>query len=207
MTIANGIIDSYGALKAALTTHLVHSRWVGQYANATVMFEATANHRLRVRPMETFTDLTTVGGAASLPADYLLWRTVLLYGNSDDELDYVHPAYLTSTKVGSAPGLFTIEGSTFKTRPVDDTADAFEFHYFQKIPTIANTDDNAANWLLLEYPNIYLFGVLTALGILQRNGEMATAYKALRDEMFAEIIQTHALTTGRLAESARRQWF
>ena len=193
MTIANGIIDSFGALKAALTTHLVHSRWVGQYANATVMFETTANHRLRVRPMEAAVLLTTVDGAVPLPADYVLWRTVLHGDTTDPELDYVHAAYLDDPR---AENVFSIKNNYLYTRPIDDSVNAVVFHYYAKIPTITNTDDNAVNWLLLEHPNVYLFGVLIALGILQRNGEMATAYKTLRDEMFAEIIQTHALTTG-----------
>ena len=32
--------------------------------------------------------------------------------------------------------IFTIEGNTFKVRPVDDSADAYELHYYRKIPTL-----------------------------------------------------------------------
>ena len=73
---------------------------------------------------------------------------------------------------------------TFKARPVDDRADAYEFHYYQKIPTLAGSDLNS-NWLLAEYPNAYLFGAddgssPASSAIL----EMAQLYKARRDEVF-----------------------
>lgn len=206
MSVADGIIDSYGALKAALTTYLVHQRWVAQYANATKMFEATANHRLRVRPMETSTLLTTTSGDVALPADYLLWRTVLWTDPSPYvELEYVHPAYLSSTETGtdgSNPQIFTIEGGTFKARPANDAVNGYEFHYYQKISTITGNDANS-NWLLDEYPNVYLFGVLVELAVLQRNVDMAQLEKARRDELFAEIIQSHALTTGATSSKVR----
>ena len=37
--------------------------------------------------------------------------------------------------------------------------DAYEFHYYQKIPTLVGNDTNT-NWLLAEYPNAYLFGLM-----------------------------------------------
>jgi hypothetical protein len=210
MTIANGIIDSFGALKAAITTYLVHQRWLSQYANATIMFEATANHRLRVLPMETSIPLTTTSGDVALPSDYLLWRTILAPSSTmpDAELEYVHPAYLppSSTRgtVGS-PQVFSIEGDTLHIRPIND-ANPYEFHYYRKIPTITG-NDNDTNWLLDEYPNVYLFGVMVELGALQRNADLAQLYKARRDELFAEIIQLHALTTGATSPQVREVEF
>ena len=46
----------------------------------------------------------------------------------------MHPSYLQAAYPSSpadVPRIFTIEGSTLKVRPVDDTA--LEFDYFQKI--------------------------------------------------------------------------
>jgi hypothetical protein len=198
-------ISNFGELKAKLSATLFHARFAPQYANATIMFEAAANRRLRVRQMETSTDLTTSSGDVAVPTDYLVWRTVLHTGtNPYIELDYVHPAYLNSTWTEGAEGkIFTIEGSTFKARPIDDTADIYEFHYYQKIPTIADSSDAATNWLLTAYPDAYIYGVLTELFALQRNLEAAQLYKARRDETFAEIIQLSALTTGATSPMVR----
>jgi len=198
-------ITNFGELKAALSTYLFHQRFVAQYDLATKLFEKAANRRLRVRPMETSTLLTTAAGTVALPSDYLAWRTVLWTGNTPYvELDYVHPAYLQSTQVTSDPGnprVFTIEGSNLKVRPTDDTHD-YEFHYYQSISTIT-TADATTNWLLTTYPDSYLFGALVELGALMRNTEMAQLYKARRDEAFAEIIQLFAQTTGATSQVVR----
>ena len=118
-------ISNYGELKAKLSRYLFNQRFVADYDDYTVMFEADANSRLRVLPMETTAMLTTVNGEAALPSDYLAWRTVLpvdrtRYPTSSAEMDYVHPAYLPVTGNDVSPYLFTIEGSSFKARPVND---------------------------------------------------------------------------------------
>lgn len=197
--------NSYGELKAELTRELFHQRFLADYDKFTTLFEASANARLRVRPMEHAVSLSTVGGEVALPADYILWRTIRPTASTRppyyDELEYVHPAYLPRTSVIGYPALFTIEGNTLKTRPVDDV-NAFEFHYYRKIPTLTGSDANT-NWLLAAHPNAYLFGLVTEAAAHGRNAEMAQLYKARRDEIFAEIIQVTALTTGATSPSVR----
>jgi len=203
--------SNYGELKSELSDLLFNQRFIARYDRFTRSFEADANSRLRVLPMEASVLLTTVGGDVALPADYLLWRTVrpTLPGSPPvptfhppyDELDYVHPAYLPPVGRGF-DRLFTIEGNTFKVRPVDDRVGAYDFHYYQKIPTLVGNNSNS-NWLLTEYPNVYLFGLMVEAAGDGRNLEMAQLYKARRDEVFAEIIQRYALTTGASSPSVR----
>jgi len=195
--------SNYGELKSELSDLLFNQRFIARYDRFTRSFEADANSRLRVLPMETSVLLTTTSGDVSLPSDYLAWRTVkpttTPYIN---ELDYVHPAYLPATQYNRRPPLFTIEGNTFKTRPADDRTGAYEFHYYQKIPTLVGANSNS-NWLLSEYPNVYLFGLTVEAASDGRNAEMAQLYKARRDEVFQEIIQRYALTTGATSPTVR----
>jgi len=201
-------ISNYGELKQKLSRYLFNQRFITDYDDYTAMFEADANSRLRVLPMETSVLLTTVNGNVALPADYVTWRTVRPTVPATttpttvppyDELDYVHPAYLPPVGRGY-DRLFTIEGNTFKVRPVDDRVGAYEFHYYQKIPALVAA---GTNWLLTEYPNAYLYGVLTELAAVQRNAEMAQRYKARRDETLQEIIQRYAMTTGATSAKVR----
>ena len=199
-------ISNWGELKAKISSTLFHSRFLPEYADYTVMFEAAANRRLRVRQMEAMAPLTTINGEVALPTDYLLWRTIRPNANAHwpwDELDYVHPAYMpsTATTLGHIPRLFTIEGNTLRIRPIDD-ANPYEFHYYQKIPTITGSDLNT-NWLLTEYPDLYIAGVMTELFVKQRNMEAAQLEKARRDELLTEIIQLSALTTGATSPAVR----
>jgi hypothetical protein len=204
-------ISNYGELKAKLSRYLFNQRFAADYDDYTTMFEADADSRLRVLPMETSVLLTTIAGDVALPNDYLLWRTVRPTVDNPstyptaippyDELDYVHPAYLPPVGRGSVR-VFTIEGNTFKVRPVDDRVGAYEFHYYQKIPTLVG-NDTRSNWLLAEYPNAYLFGLMVEAAGHGRNAEMAQLYKARRDEVFAEITQRYALTTGATSKAMR----
>ena len=206
-------ISNYGELKSELSAYLFHQRLANRYDNCTQLFETSANSRLRVLPMEAMVLLTTTGGDVALPVDYITWRTVRpIYANTApvtplfappfDEIDYVHPAYLPPVGRGFTR-VFTVEGNTFKVRPVDDRVGAYEFHYYQKVPTLAGTANPTTNWLIAEYPNAYLFGVLTELFAAQRNAEAAQLYKARRDETFQEIIQRYAMTTGATSPKMR----
>lgn len=195
-------ISTYGELKSELSSLLFHSRLVAFYDTRTAMFEASANRRLRVRQMETMASLTTVSGDVALPTDYLAWRTVRPTVRSPcDELDYVHPAYMQAATFTKTPQLFTIEGSTISIRPVDDL-NPYEFHYYQKIPTVVGNDANT-NWLLTDYPDVYVAGVMTELFIQQRNIEGAQLEKARRDELFIEITRLASLTTGATSPTVR----
>ena len=195
--------SNYGELKSELSDLLFNQRFIARYDRFTRSFETDANSRLRVLPMETSVLLTTVSGDVALPTDYLAWRTVKPTTTPYiDELDYVHPAYLPATQYNRRPPLFTIEGNTFKARPANDAADAYEFHYYQKIPTLVGGNGNS-NWLLTEYPNVYLFGLMVEAAGDGRNVEMAQLYKARRDEVFQEIIQRYALTTGATSPTVR----
>ena len=203
-------ISNYGELKSELSAYLFHQRLANRYDNCTQLFETSVNSRLRVLPMEAMVLLTTTSGDVALPTDYITWRTVrptvaTITAPSSlppyKELEYVHPAYLPPVGRGF-DRLFTIEGNTFKVRPVDDRADAYELHYYGKIPTVVGANATT-NWLLTEYPNAYLFGVLTELFAAQRNAEAAQLYKARRDETFQEIIQRYAMTTGATSPQVR----
>jgi len=210
--------SNYGELKSELSDLLFNQRFIARYDRFTRSFEADANSRLRVLPMEAIYIFQTATGEVPLPADYLLWRAVLwLRGGvptappvptppfeNTFEMDYVHPAYLHDRRVDhnrSNPPVFTIENNKFRSR-IALEGDAFEFHYYQKIPTLTGGDSNS-NWLLTEYPNAYLFGLMVEAASDGRNAEMAQLYKARRDEVFAQIIQRYALTTGASSPSVR----
>jgi hypothetical protein len=201
--------SNYGQLKAEINEKLFHQRFLSNYDSFTTTFERAANRRcLGVRQMEAVANLTTTNGEVALPSDYLLWRTikpsVAVTRWQWDELEYVHPAYLppTTASLGTIPRLFTIEGSLFKTRPIDDV-NAYEFHYYRQIPSLVGNNANT-NWLLLEYPDAYLFGMMTEASAHGRNVEGAQLYKSRRDEVLAEIIRLSALTTGPAAAPQQR---
>src|SRR5262249_35913743 len=121
-------LTSYAGLQTAMSSWLGQSINSASYPDMVVLFEAAANRRLRVRQQETSTNLTTSSGSVALPTDYLSWRRLTWAGSERVELQYVQPSYLQAQYPSSPtdiPQVFTIEGSTLKVRPIDDTASIF----------------------------------------------------------------------------------
>lgn len=211
-------ITNYGELKTELSGYMFNTRFLTSYDNATILFETVVNRGIPCvdngrryicfpRQMEASTNLTTSSGSVALPSDYAAWRTVLYSGVTPFiDLDYVHPAYLDSTwiKLDSGnPKIFTIEASTFKVRPTNDTAGVYQFHYYQTLTSVAGSD-GATNWLLTAYPDAYLWGVLTEIFAKSRNREAAELYKARRDEIFSDIAKSSGFTTGATSSMVRQ---
>ncbi len=188
-------ITTYSELKTAVENWLNHQLFTSRVPEFIALFEACANRRLRVRQMETSSNLTPSSGSATLPSDYLAWRRVTWTGSTRVELEYVHPSYLQAAYPDSAsatPRVFTIEGSTLKIRPVDGTA--LEFDYYEKIDALS--DAATTNWLLTAHPDLYLFGSLVEAELFGVNDERAPLWKARRDEIFDEIEKLSNKTRG-----------
>jgi hypothetical protein len=188
-------ITTYAELQTAIGNWLDHSLFTARIPEFIALFEACANRKLRTRAQETSTNLMPSSGAVALPADYLSWRRVTWTGSGRVELQYVHPSYLQAAYPSSpsdVPRIFTIEGSTLKVRPADDTA--IEFDYFQKVPALS--ESTTTNWLLSVHPDLYLFGSLVEAEMFGVNDERAPLWKGRRDEIFDEIEKLSNKTRG-----------
>lgn len=188
-------ITTYAELQTAIGNWLDHSLFTARIPEFIALFEACANRKLRTRAQETSTNLMPSSGSVALPSDYLSWRRVTWTGSNRVELAYVHPSYLQAAYPSSpadVPRIFTIEGSTLKVRPVDDTA--LEFDYLAKIATLS--DAAPTNWLLTAHPDLYLFGSLVEAEMFGVNDERAPLWKGRRDEIFDEIDKLSNKTRG-----------
>ena len=187
-------ITTYTELQTAIENWLAHTLFTARVPEFIALFEATANRKLRVRQMETTATLTPASGSVALPTDYLSWRRLTWTGSQRVELAYAQPSYLQAaypTSPSDVPRIFTIEGSTLKIRPVDDTD--LELDYFAKIVPLATT---SPNWLLTAHPDLYLFGSLVEAEMFGVNDERAPLWKGRRDEIFDEIEKLSNKTRG-----------
>jgi hypothetical protein len=149
------------------------------------LFECAAARKLKVRLQESTTTLTPTSGVATLPTDYLGYRRVTWTGTPIHELNYVAPPiYANDLNVTAGiPINFTIEGSSLRVDPSNDTA--LTFDYFQKTPALSGT----LNWLYTAYPDLYLFGSLVEANAFNKGQafDAASVWKQRRDEIFQEI--------------------
>ena len=179
-------LTTYAELQAAIEDQLARGDLDSQIPDFITLFEAEANRELfRHRLAETSTSLTTSSGNASLPADYMGWRRATYAGSTRIELDYIHPSMLQAyypTSATGKPQAFTIEGSTFKARPADDTT-AIEFGYFAKPAALSAS----LSWLFTKHPDAYFFGSLEQAYLYVKDYEQSAPWALKKSIVFDQI--------------------
>jgi hypothetical protein len=168
------------------------TEWLGNSLNASVypdmirLFECSAARRLKVRDTQDTATITMSSGSGSLPSDFLGMKYVQWPGSPAVDLVYAHPSYLTGLYPTDAQGIpqhYTIEASTIKVRPVDDTS--LSILYVKRTAAVSGT----LNWLFTNHPDAYLFGSLVEAEAFGVNDERAAFWKLRRDEVFDEILK------------------
>jgi len=162
-------------LRSSITSWLLgRTDLAPQVDDFIALNEADINMVLRVREMEASSDLTPVDGVATLPADYLAWRTVTALTSPRRDLDFVAPSAMPDA-CGTIPRTFTITGDSL----VLDATGTFDVRlaYYARIPALS--DANTTNWLLEKAPNVYLFGCLKYAAVFISDEAAASMYGTL----------------------------
>lgn len=126
------------------------------------LFEAEANATLRLRVMESAEALTTTAGVRTLalPTGFLEpidLRVAFASGNTPVTLRF-YPADQIDQGVQTAPpSAWTIDGSNIAFDCLVDNAYAVTF---RMLKAFGLTDAAPTNWLLTNFPNVYLYGAL-----------------------------------------------
>lgn len=178
MTIAN-----YSEILSELATMMARSDIGGRYDRALRLVETDVN-RLERKPidMRATTTLTTVSGTStlSLPSDCM---DIVSMTYSDAKLSQIGLQELTDTyalQTNSKPRSFaTYTKRVVKLGPTPDSAYSIELLYNQEVPAL--TSSNTTNWIVNEYPGIYLYGTAYKIALELRDNEQIAKYKALYD--------------------------
>lgn len=149
--------------------------------------EALFNRELRVPQMETETDLAVTQEATDLPADFLALRSVYSEGSPDNPLRSMSPAGLRNLYLGQAgtPKAYAIENMRLIIGPVGSAS--ITLLYYAKLTPL--TENNPTNWLLRDYPDLYLHQVLGLL--FQKIGDRERAVDHL-SQAAALVVQINA---------------
>ena len=119
---------------------------------------------LRVRSMEAGVNLTLTGEFTNLPADYLQMREVSWVSvTNKPPLKYVTPEAFDSTFRSTSSGpakVWTIVGSQLRVGPAASASDVLRITYYASLPPLV---DHGTNWLMTNFPNVYLYGSLRHL--------------------------------------------
>lgn len=143
------------------------------------MAESSLNQKLRHRKQITSDTLTFASGVATLPTDFL-------------EMINVFGAYGVAMAAGSIADVNRC-GSEYSRYAIDGTSVLIyglsgdrDITYFAKIPTIT-TSVSSTNWLLADYPSVYLYAAAVEAAKFLRDAELAQATQALLAQALSDM--------------------
>jgi hypothetical protein len=121
----------------------------------------------------------TVGGQSNyaLPVNYLQMREFRLNNNPTVSLTYVSPEIFEAWNLGSGvPKFYTIIANEIRIGPTPAGVYEMEMLFWRKFPNLSPTV--ASNWMLLNAPDVYLYGSLLELEPFIQNDARIAVWNA-----------------------------
>lgn len=124
---------------------------------------------LRIRAMETASDVTVTSGSGSLPTGFLQARRVYWSGSPNIKVEQVSPEDYYSKWYGSTtsspPSVYIIEDDSIIVGPkASGTLKVLHYKKFDPIATAA-----PVTWLLTNHPHVYVYAALMEAAPFIRN--------------------------------------
>lgn len=156
-------ISTYTELKTSIASWLNRDDLTSVIPDFISLAEAGINRDLRHYKMIERADATLDSRYVQLPTDWMeTVRFSITSGNTyrlelvsrDDMLEYRQKTANTSGR----PKFYANIGDTIEVFPTPDADYTMQLQYYSKTPALS--DSNASNWLLLDAPDVYLYGTL-----------------------------------------------
>ena len=157
-------LTNYTGLKASLADFLNRDDLTSVIPDFVALAEAQINRDVRHWKMEARSSgqQDPADEYMQIPADWVETIRLHLTGTGTSVVNLVSRDAMADKRAAQenaagTPRMYTHANGQFQLFPTPDATTNFELLYYQKIPSlITNTD----NWLLLEAPDVYLYGAL-----------------------------------------------
>lgn len=164
---------NYGELKAAVAGWINRTDLTADIATIIEMAEATIRTDVRVSAMESIVTGALVDGSVALPARYLEARTLLVGGKVHEFV--TSDQYQAELEVSSTLRHYTVfAGSLYVINGGTSSYSLLCYRWFE--PFASDTD---TNWLLTNYPNVYLYQALKQAAVYVKDANAAAGYELL----------------------------
>ena len=157
-------LSNYTELQASVADFLNRGDLTSVIPDFVALAEAQINRDVRHWRMEARTSgqQDPADEYMQIPADWVETIRLHLTGTGTSVVNLVSRDAMADKRAAQenaagTPRMYTHADGQFQLYPTPDATTNFELLYYQKIPSlITNTD----NWLLLEAPDVYLYGAL-----------------------------------------------
>lgn len=153
-------LSNYTELKAAVAQWMRRADLTAEIPDYITLAEKKIVKLLKIRGQETETTLTPNSGdsTVALPSDY--GSPIALWNTQEDriKLNQVLPDALEYDDTPGTPDYWAVDGANIRFDCRLDGAIPFAFRY---VKTFELSDVNPTNFILTEWPDVYLYGALT----------------------------------------------
>ena len=179
-------ISTYGELQTAIGNWLDDDNLTSRIPEFIALCEDRIglDTRIRIRSMETSSDLTVNAQEVALPTGYVGHRRIYLSGNPVAVLNYEEPDNFWTSYMGSdtaKPRAFTVEGDNIVFGPSPDTTYTGKILYYKRFTAFA--DDADTNTLLTSARGLYLYGSLLEAATYLEDDVSILKWSALFDDI------------------------
>ena len=181
-------ISTYSELQTAVANWLDRSDLTSRIPEFISLAEARIARKLRIREMETESDVSLVGGTrtAAVPTGFREVRRVYLNASPVRELDYISPQdywkRYTSVNTGT-PVVFTVEGTNLVFGPIPGSAYTAKVLHYKALDALSVS----AHAVFTANPDVYLYGSLLAAEPFLKNDKRVGLWKSMFDESLMEL--------------------
>ena len=156
-------ISTYTDLKTSVASWLNRDDLTSVIPDFISLAEAGINRDLRHYKMIERADATLDSRYVQMPTDWMeTVRFSITSGDTyrlelvsrDDMLEYRQK----TADASGRPRFYANIGDTIEVFPTPDADYTMQLQYYAKTPALS--DSNASNWLLLDAPDVYLYGTL-----------------------------------------------
>lgn len=169
------IID-YASLKTELANYTHRNDLSTEFDTWIGIVESEMNLELRTRSQLTSTTLSATTRLVALPTDFLEVRNLEIALTPIITLKFVtsdqRDLYDRQASTGQ-PRIYTISGPNIVLAPPPDQTYTLNIEYYSKIP---NLPANTTNWLITNFPHMYLYGCLAQAGAYIQDRDLLTGY-------------------------------
>lgn len=187
-------ITNYGELKSTMSDFLNRSDVDSIIPTFIDFAESEFNRTLRVRQMVFRAEAPIDTRFSAVPADFLEAKDlVVVTGTPVTPLQFVTQQELAQIRneeitTAGKPKYFSVVGDEFEVVPTPDAVYSVEMSYYAKIPAL--TSDSQTNWLLTDYPDLYLYTALSHSAPYLRDDERIAVWTGLARKAREELIES-----------------
>jgi len=188
-------LSNYTELKASIADFLNRDDLTSVIPDFIALAESQINRDIRHWKMEARSSGQQSGGDEymQIPSDWVETIRLHLTGTGTSVVNLVSRDTMADKRqanedASGTPRMYTHADGQFQLYPTPSTDTDFELLYYQKLPSLSSNSDN---WLLLEAPDVYLYGAL-----------LHSAPYLAEDQRVAVWAQMYSASVARLNEAS-----